>query len=731
MRVKNVFRLNDWDFRSFFIFVLSLQLALIGTFILDTFGLSLPFLREMIGFLYLTFVPGYLFLRIFRIHHLGNIETFLYAIGLSFAFLMFTGLFMNTVYPFFGIIHPITLVSVMITISVMVFFLCILAYVRDRTFSAHDLLPLGDVFSPPVLFFSLFPFVAIWGSYLMNHYQSTLLQMGLLMAIAIVPVIVMFTRLIPEKYYPYILFTLALALLFHTALITRYVWGWDIQEEFYLSNFVVSESFWDPTIYRNCNAMLSLVMLAPIYSLVLDMGMDWIFKILYPFFFALVPLGLYLFIGRQTNEKIAFLSGFFFMSIYTFYMSMPSLARQEIAELYLVIILLAMINQDLKWRQKSALFALFSVSLVVSHYGIAYLFVFILFCSWAIVAVESRFHLLDITSRILTGIQDRWGHFRGLKMQKFSFHPSVLPLNLVMIYLIFLSIWYIYTASSKPFDIGVIILDQVVESTSSELLSPDAAQGMAMITNPATTPLHEIGKYMHLLTISFIGLGFVATLFGQIKTRFDPRYLLFSFVALGLCFGGVALPYFASAINAPRLYQICLILLAPFCIIGGLAVLSGAMNRLGRPEAPYKLLSVFFAVFILFNCGWVYEVSHDRSTSFALNDEVDLVHFNQMEITGGEWLASLTSKNRIYADTYRYQLFKRYYGRPAMRVNPTTLLQEDDYMYLFMGTSNVQTKMLAVHSSRGVTLVFDRYDVSSPLLSYDLIYNNEGAEVYY
>ena len=300
-------QINTWRAKKSLRIVLSIQLAILGLIGLDALGLSIPILRQLTGFIYLTFVPGILILRILKLHKLGNIETLLYTVGLSIATLMFTGLFMNAVYPIFGINKPISFVPLMITLSIVVLFLTILSYLRDKNFAEPELIDTGDLSSPMVLFLFLLPLLSILGSQLVNSYHNNVLLIILIPILAIMPLLVSFNKL-PKKLYPLAVFVISLSLLCHSTLISKYIWGWDINIEYYFANLVLANSSWDISIRSNINAMLSIVMLAPIYSLILDMNLTWVFKIVYPLLFSLLPLGLYKIYNEQTNSKISFLS---------------------------------------------------------------------------------------------------------------------------------------------------------------------------------------------------------------------------------------------------------------------------------------------------------------------------------------------------------------------------------------------------------------------------------------
>ena len=69
--------MNDWEIKKFLSVILSIQLALWGVIGLDAMGIQIPIIRQLIGFIYLTFVPGILILRILKLHNLGNIVYYL------------------------------------------------------------------------------------------------------------------------------------------------------------------------------------------------------------------------------------------------------------------------------------------------------------------------------------------------------------------------------------------------------------------------------------------------------------------------------------------------------------------------------------------------------------------------------------------------------------------------------------------------------------------------------
>ena len=126
MLVNNPLKMNDWKISKFISTVLLIQFAFIGSVLLGYIGIQIPFLREFLGFIYLTFIPGLLLLRVMKIHEFNGIETILYSVGLSIASLMFLGFFINNIFPLLGINNPISLFPLIITINIFTMFLSII-----------------------------------------------------------------------------------------------------------------------------------------------------------------------------------------------------------------------------------------------------------------------------------------------------------------------------------------------------------------------------------------------------------------------------------------------------------------------------------------------------------------------------------------------------------------------------------------------------------------------------
>ena len=729
--------MNDWEMGKFLKVVLAIQFAMWGAIALDAIGLQIPIIRQFIGFVYLTFVPGIIILRILKLHKLGNIETLLYTVGLSIATLMFTGLFMNTLYPIFGISGPISTVPLIITISVVVLVLSILCYIRDKDFTDPSFIDVKDVFSPPALFLCLLPFLAIFGTYLMNFYHINIVLMFLIVILGIIAILIGFDKFIPKNLYPLAVFVIAFSLLFHGTLISMYMWGYDIHYEYYISNLVIANSLWDSTVHSTVNAMLSIVMLAPIFSDICGMSLTWVFKIIYPLLFSLVPLGLYRVFQKQTNDKIAFLSCFFFMSVSAFYRSMPQLARQEIAELFLVLLILLMIDKNMNKTKRAFLFIVFGISLAVSHYGLSYIYMFCLISAWLILVLRDSPAIQRLTDYFFT-------KFSRYKSEKLTGNPvstnvenRTISSTFVLVFITFTLTWYMYISSSSAFDTIVHIGDHIASSIFTDFLNPEATEGLRMmLAQPQPGLLHEVNRVINYLNQIFIIIGGIVLLLKHRELKFEKEYAAFSMVNLVICFGAVSVPFFASSLATTRLYHITLFFLAPFCVIGGITVLR-ALSKTFRVawtnnsvRSSLKVLSVYFMIFLLYSTGFVCGVAEGNFHSISLNSTMDSPRFNDQEVLGAKWLYDVKSSNPIYADDYRRLLLGSFeWGQVRTITFDIDQIQDDSYIYV--GSLSIEKKEILLIDRKSARRAKVKYINSSQIVDdRNKIYANGGAEVY-
>ena len=387
MKIMNPLQMTDWDIKYLFKFIIIIQALLWINAGLNSFQIiHIPIIGEITSFISLLFINGVLILRILRIHGLGNIENLSYSVGLSITVVMILGMIIDIFYPLLGIQKPISLLPLMITFTLFTLLLCYLSYKRDGTYSRES--SIDFVLTNPLIFLLLIPLLTFIGTFLVNNYQNNIILILIYIIIALIPILVAFDKFITKKMYPTTIFIFSISLLFSYSLMSNYITGWDIHIEYYFSNLVVTNSYWNFSIPEFANAMLSLVIIVPIFSKISGLSVVGIFKIIYPIIYSLVPLSLYAVFKKQTNDKIAFFACFLFITVFMFFLEMPYLARQEIGELFFVLMIMLMVEKELGRNNLLILSVFFIFGLLGSHYSMDYIFIFLLTSSYLTISLR-------------------------------------------------------------------------------------------------------------------------------------------------------------------------------------------------------------------------------------------------------------------------------------------------------------------------------------------------------
>jgi uncharacterized membrane protein len=659
MKLEYHIKLSDLNIKKLLATVLSLQIALWAVMGLNALGFSIPLVQPLLGSIYLMFVPGILILTALRLRNLDIVEIALYTVGLSVASVLSIALVANIVFNALNIIKPFSFLAVTGSVSFVVLVLCAVAYYRNRgavvyyrnkaypkpLFSAEMSVPVA-----PTLFLCTIPFLAVFSTYLVNTYNVDAGQFALWLLLCVVVLLIAFDKVIPSKLYPLAVFVIALSLLFQQTLISAWLTGADIQTEWFLANTVLNTGVWNPSVLSSYNGMLSVVALAPIYSLISHLDLVWVFKIVYPFIFALVPFGLYQIFRRQLNQKVAFLSCFFFMSFAPFYVQMTTLARQEVAELFFVLLILLLVSKEMNQRIQSALFIVFGLSLVVSHYGLTYIAIFFLFTMWLVLTVArvagSKLSLRQLLTKIRKDDQ--------IAAPVPTSPPrSLVTIVSVSVLFIASTAWYFYTAQGTVTQ-QLVLLGSHIAGSISELFSPTYSEAANVVAQgPLPGILHRVNAYVNYLNVFLIVAGVSLTVFLK-KQRFKLQfsYVVLSTIALGFLIASVAIPYLGAALDWTRVYQITLIVLAPFVAIGFISIgeTAGVIMRrvtsklelsnsaLVSRSRLTRLLAIYLVFFMLLSTGILFAFTEGYQ-NIALSNQADGLYSHQT-IVGATWQAS-------------------------------------------------------------------------------------------
>ena len=730
MQTRDLTRINDWNIKDFLVVMLSVHLAMLGLIGIDLIGLDygvcFGVLRQIVGFIYLFFIPGFALLRVFRVHNLDRVETILLVTGISLAFTMFVGLLTNLLYP--AVSKPLSLSFLTATLTIFTLLLCILSYYIDKDFSSPASISLTGTLIVRAIFLLSLPVFSFFGVLLVNSSGNNTLLLVLVSMIAVVVFLLAFSkRIIPESLYPLAVVSIALALILHITLISDFLVGSDVHLEYYVFKVASDNSYWNaapfasPDPVGSYNAMLSITMLPLIYSRILNLDGVLIFKVVYPLIFSLVPLALYKIYETQTNKQVAFLSAFFLMAHYTFYNEMPSVNRQIIAQLFLVLLVYLFFNYQ-KFRSSSKYLAIvFGVALVISHYATSYIFIFYIFLAWV---------LLKNTHERISG-------------------------TYVLLYVGLTLAWYIYVTPSTILS-AIEILEHVGTNIlygffKSETTDPNIQRAFGMGSSFSMSPGRYVSLVLYYTTQAFIFVGFVWILRKRLRNTFNKKYAAFSFVSMFMVLTAIFLPYASKALNITRLYFQTLFFLAPFCIIGGgvfwvwvskffEAIVFRNKKNLRNRSQGIMLVSVILVMFFFYNVGFIFEITNDYPSSISLSkDNMDKVLFDSIytypqEVSGAIWLSENAhpryTELRVLADRAARMRVLSSYG--MIERKSVRFLSKDaiitDGAYIYLRRLNVVNGL--VSDPESPVVVWEISEISSFLHQQNKLYSNGGCNIY-
>lgn len=725
MKFLNPFKINDWNIKYLLTTVILFQALLWTTIILESFNINIPFVRGISAFIALFFLNGMLILRILRIHELDSIRNLLYSLGLGTASIMFFGMLVDLVYPFLGITLPISTDPLLITFTAFTGLLCYMSFRRDGKFDHPEILDITGL-SIPILTFLLLPFIAIFGTYLINTYQNNVLLIIMFFLIAFVPFLVAYNKFLPKKLYPLAIFSMALTLVLSTSLISNYITGWDINLEFYFTNLVTNTSYWNSSIPDLLNAMLSLVIIVPIFSKLSGMSVVAIYKVIYPLIFVFVPLGLYSIFQRQTTNKIAFFACFLFISIFMFFLEMPYLARQEIGELFFILMIMLMLESDISDRNILVLTVVFIPALLVSHYSMDYIYIFLVISSYLIILLRNR-NLTVKYPRL-----GKWPFISFFFESADSAEKPKMRYKLQILLLFSITIlYYLFVSSSVLFNLTLTTINNLITLSYLFLFNPNALMAVGIVTSEKTL-LRSIALVLHLLIEALIAVGILALLYRRTKMKFNENYALFTVMSFVLLILVLVVPFLAGALNPERFYQIALIFLSVFFVVGWLR-LSDFVNKLLKyrwnPKSvmknSFKLMALFLAISLMFNSGVVYELLHDKPSSMVLHSSMDGPKFNNLEVTGAQWITKYRTNDEVHADSYRFLLLNGFIPYEKAK---STFYFPNTGSYMFLGSYNLLTGEFGIPQAGSTTLQY--YSISNLTSVGTSIYNNGGSEIF-
>ena len=664
---------------------------------------DVPVARQVVGFIYFTFFPGFVIIKLLKMDEIDGWETLIFSVGISVAFLMLVGLILNEFYLLLRVANPLSLMPLMIIFNSFILFGGIILSLRKENVKIMRVKTL-ELF--PLVLFLILPILSVLGAMWVNVYENNLILIFTILAIALLfSLVAISNKFLPPKLYPLAVFMISISLLYHSSLISNYLvsFGSDNPVELFIFKVTKNNKNWSSQESGRLNPLLSLTILPVIYSILLKISPTWVFKLIYPLIFSFGSVALYQLWRKNMKKKWAFISTFFFMSMNTYYTELLGLNRQMIAELFFILLLLLFFTK-IKSSKKSILFFLFSFALITSHYALAEIFLFF---------ISTVFFFLTIK----------------------KFPNKNITFTMIILYFVLMFFWYIYTANSDIFtsmvSFGRYVIDQLDQFLDPASRGESVLRGLGLVASP--TIWNTFSRVFAYLTEFFIVVGFIALVTKRINVHFNREFFMLIIVAMAFLAALIVVPGLANTLNMSRFYHILLFFLAPLCVVGAEFLVKLVDKRRTVLGASIVMLTVLVPYF-LFQTGFVYEFTGVQSWSLPLSKHRmdnsflhNLGYFDESEVISSMWISTNVDveKSKTYGDAPSYFGVLAGYGMVIGNkgiISNVTKLSSNDNVYL--NRVNVVEDIIIGSGLWNTT------DIKHIFGFVSKIYSNSGCELY-
>lgn len=555
--------------------------------VLDAVGLGVPFLRPVAGFLFLVPGLGGLVLQVVWIDPELRADCVAYAVGCGLVLVTAIGFLLNVALPIVGYSRPLAAGPMLVGILGTTVGLA--AFVRRRRspswLSVPDRARLASAWRhlraagwQPALAL-LLPLAGVLATTALNVTNRPGPLLVVLVAVALVPTVVVLD-LVEERYLPLLVGGTALAVLYHKSLWVGYAYGGHLSVV-----TVFKDQHWPIT----SEVLAVNGVLMPSLAHLLGVPILTQMKVVMPVLVAVIPLAMYVTFRQYVDSTTAVLGAAVFVFAHPFYYQYPSVARASIPVLFLALLGTAISDDYHHLLGRRLLALLFSVGLVVSHYGTSYYVMFALLGTLACFPVLSALdeagkrHLRsDPTVPPEPYHRRMWSSISGGGLE-------VMRWDLVGFYLGSVITWYFYAAEGTKFE----ALIERVRNAYVSLFFEDDSGGGATAARLATDyggVSIDYAENLYLSIALLIGVGMVVVVARRVVPRwdtgFDDEYVVTAGMVFVL-FGGTIL--FSGEWGGGRPMMIVLSLTAVFA---GVAIVTAGrltVRGLAAAVAPFSI----------------------------------------------------------------------------------------------------------------------------------------------
>jgi glycosyltransferase involved in cell wall biosynthesis len=332
---------------------------------------------QLAELLLLLCLPGVLVVRALRAEPEAIRRFPVYVVCGSLAVVMIGGLLVDLAGPGLGIARPLATVPLALSISLVCVFLIGVSSIR-RAAPSWDYV--GGSLPIRWLWPLLLPVIGWAGAMRLTNGHGAALAIG---AVAVTGSALLAGVWAAPRWSAgrtaVLLFGASLALMWGFSLRGHFVYGFDISGEYQTFIGIVHAGRWHVS-HRNDSygAMLSLTILPSALTNLVGVSPLLVLKVIFPLLFAFFPVAVFLLATRALSLRFAYIAVLFIVVQDYLFQQIPAIARQEIALLFFVCLIAAMLDARLRRSSQIGLLIVFGVGLVLSHYGTTYITVALL-----------------------------------------------------------------------------------------------------------------------------------------------------------------------------------------------------------------------------------------------------------------------------------------------------------------------------------------------------------------
>jgi uncharacterized membrane protein len=749
------------------------------------------YIGSLFAFLYIVITPGFLILPFFTSKKLAPMLGIAFSVALSILILMLVGLGLNTALPYFGMHQPLATVPLLVAFDVVIYLLLTFnfLYKKNSPFEFHEFNALSWALAGASL---ALPVLACLGAIVLNNGGPDVLTMIALAIIGIlVPIIVFINKdKISPSIPPLSLYMMALSFLLMNSMRGWFITGHDILLEYHVFSLVYVAQHWSMSLYQDpYMACLSLTILPTYLENLLHVNPAYIYKFFTQFLGALPVVLIYYLAKEYVSEKVAFLSGFLYITFPTFLVDMAFLNRQGIAFIFFGSMLFVLLTTEYfsGWKRHFILI-LFGIGVILSHYSTSYVAAAVLIGAYII----NRILRLLIKIKKPQWLGNLISRIGNKEMYK---KPILLRLPFVILFFALLFLWSsvitktstsldttvqqivssidnlsFFSGATGPAKYGLVasaqptpqelfnqfLQDGIQQENVSQHVSEfyptaitDSYSTTAVAEMPATlTPfgseLQTIVRFdlwdlyndikqayakvlQVLLLIGIIGLIFGYSFKENILRNVPIEYIALSISGIGVLVGQTILPASAVDYGLLRLFQQNLIFLALPIMLGFLCVI-GLITRNHKKQLLFCTGILLFFYVIL--SGFFPQFTGGGRAPLPLDNNglyYNSYYTHAQEVYSADWLAKNGNLNLPVQAAHFSDIKMIAYGHIGSYIEllPQTTKRE---AYDYLNYYNVTTSNIIEIINGDV--VYYHFPLDFLANNKNLIYNNGGSEIY-